>query len=343
MEVPSILLNRLLSETAKRGAASLHLTVGSLPSIRLAGILTPMEKETIVTAEFLTKIIGSFLTADETNHLATEKEIVLIKIFGSSFRFRVNIFYQKKMLSASFFFIPQEIKSLGEYKLPAALVDALTAASGLFVVAGPKAGGKTTFVASIIEEINKTQNQRIITIEQPIEYAFVSKKSIIEQRQVGTDVRTYADAIDYCLEEDVEVVVVSEIKKEFEQAMPAILELAAGNSLVILEINAASSIRALEKIMNAAKASLPEEAVCYSLADALIGVVVLELLPRRGGGLTTAMEVMLVNSAVKSLIREGKIYQLDSVIQTSRKEGMISLEKAIEEKVDAGEIKSEEA
>jgi twitching motility protein PilT len=342
MEVPSILLNRLLSETAKRGAVSLHLTVGSLPSMRLAGVLTPLEKETIVTAEFLTKIIGSFLTADETNQLAAEKEIVLMKVFGSSFRFRVNIFYQKKMLSASFFYIPQEVKGLSEYKLPSELVDALGSASGLFVVAGAKSGGKTTFVASIIEEINKTQSQRIITIERPIEYAFVSKKSIVEQRQVGIDVKTFVDAIDYCLEEDVEVVMISEVTKGFDEAMPAILELAAGNALVILEINAANSIRAIEKIMSAAKANLPEEAACYSLADALIGVVVIELLPRRGGGLVPAMEIMLVNSAVKSLIREGKIYQLDSVIQTSRKEGMISLEKAIEELADAGEIKPEE-
>ena len=131
MEVPSILLNRLLSETAKRGAASLHLTVGSAPAMRVSGVITPMEKESIVTAEFLTKIIGSFLTADETNRLATEKEIILVKVFGSSFRFRVNIFYQKKMLSASFFYIPQEIKNLSEYKLPKPLVDALNAASAL--------------------------------------------------------------------------------------------------------------------------------------------------------------------------------------------------------------------
>lgn len=340
MEVPSILLNRLLAETAKRGAASLHLTVGSAPALRLAGVLTPMEKEVIVTAEFLTKIIGSFLTAEETNRLAAEREVTLIKIFGSSFRFRVNIFYQKKMLSASFFYIPQQIKNLKDYKLPALLTDALASVSGLLVIAGPKAGGKTTLIASILEEINQTASKRVITIERPIEYAFISKKSIIEQRQVGIDVRSFADAIGYCLEEDVQVVMISEIKTDFDLAMPSILELAAGNALVILEINAANSIRALEKIMNAAKANLPEEAACYSLADALVGVVVIELLPQRGGGLTPVMEVLLVNSAVKSLIREGKIYQLESVIQTSRKEGMISLEKAIEELSAAGEIKT---
>ncbi len=338
MEVPSILLNRLLAETAKRGAASLHLTVGSKPTWRLSGVLTPMEKENIVTAELLMKIIGSFLTADETNQLAADKEIVLVKTFGSSFRFRVNVFYQKKMLACSFFFISEQLRDLKEYKLPPALIEALDSGSGLLIVAGPKGSGKTSLAASLIEEINKTQSQRIITIEKPVEYAFTSKKSMIEQRTVGLDAKSFVSALEYCLEEDVEVVLVGEINEGLDQAAPVILELAAGNALVILEVNASNSIRAVEKILNGAKAGLPDEAARYGLADALLGVIVMELLPRRGGGLIPALEVMLVNSAVKALIREGKIYQLDSVIQTSRQEGMVSMEKAVADLVEAGEV-----
>lgn len=336
------MLNRLLTETAKKGASVLHLTVGSLPMMRLDNKLITLDKESIVTTETLNKIINTFLSPEEMTGLKEKKEIILVKTFAGNFRFRVNIFYQKNLPSVSFRYIPETIKSPDELKIPKAVSEILKLNSGLLVIAGPYGAGKTTTAMSLLGEINRNQNKHIIMLEEPIEYSLVSQKSVIEQRQIGSDARSFADALAYCLEEDIDVVYVGEMRKEFAAAMPTILELASGNSLVILEIDASSSIRAIEKILNAVEAKIPTEAARYSLADILVGIIAQKLLPRRGGGMILAAEVLLANSAVKSLVREGKIYQLESVMQTSRKEGMVNMEKALEELVRSGEVRQED-
>jgi len=343
MEVPSIFLNRILAESAKRNAMSLHLAVGSQPTVRVAGELMPIEGEDIVSADLAMKLIGSLLSEEENKKLTEEKELIIVKELSSGFNFRINIFFQKNLPSLSFFYIPKNIKSLSEMKLPKILNNLTKLNSGLFIVAGPFHSGKTTTAAALIEEFNKTNKKNIITLEDPIEYLFVSKKSIISQRQLGRDVKSIVQGLEYCLEEDADLIYIGEIKKDFDSAAPLILELAAGNSLVILEINADSSIRAIEKILNSLEKKVSMEAARYSLADNLLGVMAQRLLPHRGGGMVMAAEILLASGAVKSLIREGKIYQLDSVIQTSRKEGMISMEKSLEELIKDGEIKQEDA
>ncbi|MEK7097889.1 MAG: ATPase, T2SS/T4P/T4SS family, partial [Patescibacteria group bacterium] len=250
-----------------------------------------------------------------------------------------NIFFQKDLQSLSFNNIPLNAKNIADLKLPPVINDLGKLNSGLFIVAGPQLSGKTTTATAIIEEMNKNTNKRVITLEDPIEYLFVSKKSIVEQRQIGKDVNTILDGIDYCLKEDVDVVYIGEAKKDFDQVVPDILNLASGNAFVVFEVNADSSVRVLEKIINSLKSSMSLEAARYSLADILVGVIVQKLVPRVGGGMVLAREILLVNSAVKSLIREGRIYQVESILQTSRKEGMISMEKSLEELGRAGEIK----
>jgi len=342
MEVPSIFLNRILSEMAKKNASDLHLTVGSLPMMRIDNQLVAAEGENIVTSDILNKIISSFISQEEMAKFKEDKEVVLVKNLAGNFRFRISIFYQKDLPSLSFHYIPAKPKSLIDLNLPQVLNNFTKLNSGLFVIAGPHGSGKTTTAAAFIEEVNKVSSKYIITIEDPIEYLFINKKSIIEQRQVGSDVKSVVAGLHACFDEDVDLVYINKINKEFELAMPLILELAAGNCLVILEINTDSSIGTIEKILNAIETKVNQEAARYSLADVLFSILVQRLIPRRGGGLALAAEVLLVNSAVKSLIREGKIYQLESVMQTSRKEGMISMDKALEELVEAGEVKRED-
>lgn len=343
MEVPSIFLNRILTEAAKRNASSLHLTVGSLPLMRIDNSLAAIEKENIVTTELVIKIMETFIGEDEKEKLKKDKEIILVKELASGFRFRINIFYQKNLPSISFHYISSLVRSLEELKLPKILNNVAKLNSGLFIVSGPYNSGKTTSIAAIIEEINKNSKKNIFTIEDPIEYQFVSKRSLVSQRQVERDINSVLQGVQYCLEEDADVVFVGEIKKDFDEAIPKILELAAGNSLVLMEVNANSSIRTIEKILQSAKKSFSEEAARYSLADVLIGIIVQKLIPRVGGGLVMAMEVLIANNAVKSLLREGKIYQLESIIQTSRREGMVSMAKSLEELIRAGEIKQDDA
>lgn len=343
MEVPSILLNRILSETVQQGGSDLHLAAGSPPMVRAQGQFAPLRGQDMLTAETISKIAETFLGPDEIAKLKENKSLVSVKNI-SNFRFRINIFYQKSQLALSFHYIPGAIKNFSELGLDAARDNFLKASNGLLIIAGAYNSGKTTTAASLLEELNKTAAKNIITIEDPIEYLFVSKKSLITQRQIGLDANTAIEALDYCLSEDVDAVYVNEIKDEriLKSALPKIFELASGNCLVILEINADSSAGVLEKILAAVADILPAEAARHNLADILVGVLVQKLVKRRGGGLILANEILLNNSAVKSLIREGKIFQLESVIQTSRREGMISLEKSLANLADLGEIRREE-
>lgn len=343
MEIPSIFLNRLLKEAAKRNASSMHLNVGSQPALRVDNRIVLLKEENIITAEVIDKIISAFLSEEERNGLKENREIITVKDIAGGFRFRVNVFYQKNLPSAAFNYIPAEIKGLAQLKIPAALKDIIKLRAGLFIIAGSYGSGKTTTAASLIEEINKNYKKNIVTIENPIEFLFAGKESIISQRQIGRDAKSVAQALEHCLEEDADLVYVGEMKNSLAEAAPKILELASGNCLVICEINSNSSIMAIEKILNAAIKHLPPEAARYCLADVLAGVITQRLIPKVGGGLALAAELMFASGAVKSLIREGKIYQLESVIQTSKREGMISMSKALEELIRAGEIKKEDA
>ncbi|PIR13809.1 hypothetical protein COV49_00980 [Candidatus Falkowbacteria bacterium CG11_big_fil_rev_8_21_14_0_20_39_10] len=342
MEVPSIFLNKILSDSAKKGASSLHLSVGSAPMARIKGKITLMEEEGIMQTDTINQIINSFLEKGELAELEKNRELTTVKVFGSSFRFRVNIFYQKGMPSLSFNYVTGVIRSLNDYKFPQQFKELINFDSGLLIVAGSNDSGKTSTAAALIEEVNKNKKRYIITLEKPIEYLFVNKKSIIEQRQVDKDALSYSLGIEHCLEEDVDLVYIDEVKKEFKDIILGVLELAAGNSLVILEMNADNSIWVIEKIINMASTKISAEAVRYSLADVLIGIVVQKLIPSVGGGLALAFETLVSNSATKSLIREGRIYQLESIIQTSRGEGMVSMKKSVDDLIRSGEVQAEE-
>ncbi|MDO8667508.1 MAG: ATPase, T2SS/T4P/T4SS family [bacterium] len=343
MEVPSILLNRILSEMAKKNASDLHLAVGSPPMIRVDGEFSALAGQEMMTSEILSKFAETFLSQEEVVKLSENKSLILVKNI-TNFRFRINVFYQKDLLSLSFHYISSAIKNFLELGLPEETNNFLKVNSGLLVIAGAYNSGKTTTAVSLIEEINKTAVKNIITIEDPIECLFVSKQSLITQRQVGSDVKTVMDGLDYCLNEDVDVVYINEIKDEevFNQSMQKIFELASGNCLVVLEINTDSSVRVLEKVLAGVSQKMTLEAARYNLADILVSVVVQKLVKRRGGGLILANEVLLNNSAVKALIREGKIYQLESIMQISKKEGMITLEKSLDRLIELGEVRRED-
>jgi len=343
MEVPSILLNRILSEMTKKHGSDLHLAVGSPPMIRIDGDFAALAGQEMITSEILNKITETFLNQEEVVELKENKSLVLVKDIAN-FRFRINIFYQRGLLSLSFHYVPSKIKNFQELGLPEVCNNFLKVNSGLLVIAGAYNSGKTTTAVSLIEEINKNKVKNIITIEDPIECLFVSKKSLISQRQVGRDIKTVVDGLDYCLNEDVDMVYLNEIKDKeiFNRAMLKIFELASGNCLVVLEINTDSSVRVLEKILAGVSQKMTTEAARYNLADILVGVVVQKLVKRRGGGLILANEILLNNAAVKALIREGKIYQLESIMQISKKEGMVTLEKSLANLMESGELRRED-
>ncbi len=343
MQTPALLLAKLLAQTAKQNATSLHLSVGSFPILKVDGRRQALEQEPIVTINLINDLLQQYLTETEKQRLQAGRELVVVKNIGGQERFKISIFYQKNAPALTFYPIPNQIRPLADLALLDNIKKFLSQPAGLLILTGPQGSGKTSTAAAIIEEINKTRKARILTLEEPIERLFVSKKSLIEQRQVGRDTPSFANGLIYCLEEDVDVVYVGEIKKDLDSALPPVLELAAGNALVILEFNAADSTAALEKILRYLSKSLPAVSVQHALADVLFGCLAHKLVPRRGGGLALALEVMVVNSVIASLLREGKILQIKGIIPTARKEGMRTLRQAMDDLIASGEVRSEDA
>ena len=341
MEVPSIFINKILTEVVKQGASSLHFAVGSVPILRLDGKIKSLDREEPLTKDVIDGVVDSILDDKQRQQLKEKKEIIIAKTFNKEYRFRIDIYYQRNLPSVSFNYIPNKIKNLNDLNLSPKIKELIHYKSGLLIVAGPNNSGKTSTISVLLEEINANEKKRILTLENPIEYSFISKKSIVEQRQVGQDVNSYVEGLEHCLSEDIDVIYVDEVKDNFNEVIPLVLDLAAGNSLVIIEVNSTSSVRVIEKILDSAKGGLSAEAARYNFADVLIGIITQYLIPSRLGGLVPAYEILISNSAVKSLIRDGKIYQLESVIQTSKNEGMITLKKSIEELVSENKISRE--
>jgi len=342
MEVYTILFNRLLSEAAKRQAADLHLSVGSIPAIRQDGAWQPLEGEKIIEQETLSQIINSFLSEGEQKILTAKKEITIVKELAGNFRFKINVYYQKKLLAASFRLISQTIRNFESLQLPSIIGTLAEKTKGLLIVAGSYSSGKTNTIAAIVEYINQTSKRRILTLESLVEIMFVSKKSIVEQRQIGNDVSSLIDGLKYAKNQDIDVLVVSEIKDEINKAIPLCLEIASGSCLVILEINAGSTIQAIENIIESYSDSKIESAR-FLLADVLQGAIVQKLLPKVGGGSILAIELLIATQPVKSIIREGKIKQLATAIETSGSEGMISMTKSLVSLVKNGQVSREAA
>jgi len=342
MEVYNILFNRLLSETAKRQASDLHLSSGSVPVIRKDGRLIKLEQEKIVEQPVLSQIIKSFLEEKELKILEEKRELTIVKKLGGNFRFKINIYYQKNLLAASLRIIPKEIKNFTSLNIPQTVAGFTKLSSGLLIVAGPYGSGKTTTIGAIIEHINQNYHKRILTIEDPIEVMFTSKQSVVEQREIGRDVLSLVNGLEYCQQEDIDILAISDTRDELAEKIPLILDIASSNSLVIIEMNIDSAIRAIEKILGSFSPS-KIEAARILLADVLEGVVVQKLIPKNGGGMSLATEILIGIPAVKSVIREGKIKQIETIMQTSGAQGMVSMTQSLVSLTQNGQISREDA
>jgi len=333
-------LNSILAETIKRRASDLHLTVGKQPVVRIDDKLQPLSEAEVLTADFLKAVVKDILTDEQQEVLKKEKEIIFIYNWENKARFKINIFQQRGYWSISWRVIPVKVKTPLELGLTA-IIDSLTKLKeGLVIITGPFSSGRTTTAVSLIEEINKNRAEHIITIEKPIEFIFTNKKSIVDQREVGRDTNSFLDALENCQEEDVDVLLVEEINSPKELSL--ILDIANSGALVIALMNTDSVIQTIEKILFSFQ-SFERERIQNLLASVLEGIVVQRLLPQVGGGLIMASEVLISTLAVKSIIREGKIRQLSSILQTSKSEGMITLDQSLADLVRRGKITGEEA
>lgn len=340
METTEIQFSRLISRLPEYKASDLHFSAGNVPIFRVDGKLKPLSEENVLTAKFIEEVIFSLLNEEEKEILKKEKEIVITRTLERRFRFKINIFYQKNFLSCSFRFIPSAIKDLRELRLPKVVEEFAKLKKGLVIITGPFNSGKTTTLASLINEINKNQSRYILTLEKPIEYLFSNLKSIIEQREVSKDVLDFKKGLRGIIHKDVDVAVVSEI--DSSETMEAVLEVAESGKLIFAVFTSDTVLKTLEKILSFFP--LDKQAMIrLMLASNLEAILCQRLLPRLGGSLVLVSEILITTPPVRSLIRDNRFPQINSLIQTSQREGMISLDKSLANLVKTGEILIDDA
>ncbi|NTV31176.1 type IV pilus twitching motility protein PilT [candidate division WWE3 bacterium] len=333
-------IQELLEEVVKKNASDLHLMVGAMPTIRIDGTLVPVQGYTPLNEESITQLIHSILTEDQKHALEANKELDFSFALGEVARFRVNVYHQKGYMSAALRYIPVQIRTLEELNLPPLLRNFTRLPQGFVLVTGPTGDGKSTTLAAMINEINENRSAHIITIEDPIEYVFPHRRSLVSQRELHLDTHSWDIALRSALREDPDVVLIGEMR-DYE-TIAAALTIAETGHLVFSTLHTNSAAATINRIIDV----FPEHQqaqVRAQLAMTLEGVISQRLIPAIEGGRYPATEVMLMNPAIRSLIREGKTHQIDNQILTSQEMGMMSLEQSLFVLVKTGKITREQA
>jgi len=333
-------LEELLEIAGKQNASDLHFSVGRKPTLRIDGSLIELVKYPILTGEQTKGFATALLPESKKQHLSKFKEVDFSYNYKNKARFRVNIFFQRGYLAAALRFFPSKIQSIKELNLPSIVQEFTSYSQGFVLIVGPTGHGKTTTLAALIDDINHNQTKNIITIEDPIEYVFEQDKSIINQREVGSDTKSFKRALRSSFRQDPDVLVVGELRDL--TSISTALTAAETGHLVFATLHTNSAAQTIDRIID----SFPGESknqVRTQLASTILGIVSQRLVPRINSGRIPAAEVMIANSAVRNLIREGKIHQLDLVIETSVEEKMISLNRSLADLIHKGEISLENA
>lgn len=333
-------IKELLQLTVEQRASDLHLVEGSPPILRINGNLVPINNEAVLNHQIIHAHLTEVMSADQMEILTQNKEFDFSVALADKARFRVNAYTQKKSYAAAFRSIPLVIPQLETLGLPQILSEFTTLKQGFILVTGPTGHGKSTTLAAMLDKINANRPSHIVTIEDPIEFVFAPRMSIISQREVGTDTLTWNKALRSVLREDPDVVLVGEMR-DYE-TIAAALTVAETGHLVFATLHTNSAAQTIDRIVDV----FPEEQqsqVRLQLSEVLVAIVSQRLIPALDGGRVLAHEILVSNTAVKTEIREGKTHQIDSIIQTSRNEGMITLEHSLAALVQSNKISVETA
>jgi len=333
-------IRALLQKTIQLQASDLHLTVGAAPTFRVRGDLQPLAGADQLSPDDVEKLIFDLVSEEQKDLLLTQKEIDFSFAYGEEARFRVNAFHQRGYLAASLRRIPLTVPTIEELNLPKILVDFCNLPQGFILVTGPTGHGKSTTIASMIQRINETRPVHVITIEDPIEYIYPHKKSIVDQREMHLDTYSWEVALRSALREDPDVVMIGEMR-DYETIASAITIAETGH-LVFATLHTNSAAQSIDRIIDAFP-DVQQQQIKTQLASILEGVISQRLIPTLDGGLIPALEIMLPSPAVRSVVREGKTHQLDNIISTSFDQGMISLERALAKLVADGKVSKEVA
>ncbi|MEX2008165.1 MAG: type IV pilus twitching motility protein PilT [Candidatus Spechtbacterales bacterium] len=330
----------LLESVVKHNASDLHLSAGRAPTLRLDGELVPLTQEKVLSSEDTKGMAQVILAEEQVAILRKNKSVDLSYSYRDTARFRVNVFYQFGTLSVALRFVPSRIRTLEELSLPDILHKFTRYQQGLVLVTGPAGHGKSTTLAALIDEINKSRAEHIITIEDPIEYVFQQDRAIVDQREVGRDTTSFHDALRESFRQDPDIIMVGELRDP-ETISTAITAAETGH-LVLATLHTNNAAQSIDRVIDS---FAPEQQaqVRNQLALTIAGIVSQRLLPRVEGGRVPAVEVLLANPAVRNLIRENKVHEIGLVIDTSVDQGMISLNRSLAELVKMGTVSADTA
>lgn len=323
-----------------QGASDLHLSEGSSPVVRVSGRLTPLLSEAPLTNADMLGFIGELLTPEYKKRFLETHEVDFSWTYGDKARFRGNGYFERARIGIALRLVPRQIKTLAELNLPDALQNFSAKEQGFFLVVGPVGQGKTTTIAALIERINNERAEHIITIEDPIEYLFENKKSLIEQREVRIDTDNFQSALQSVFRQDVDVLFVGEMRTP--ETMSTAVTAAETGHLVFSTLHTNNAAQTIDRIIDSFPAQQQEQ-IRVQLAGSLAGIFSQRLIPRISGGLIPAYELLINNSAVSNLIREKRTHEIQTVIETGAQEGMIDMNRCLAGLVRAGEISVESA
>ncbi len=333
-------LDDLISTVIREGGSDLHLSENRNPTIRVAGSLIPIIKSSKLSKSDMEGIIDQFLNPDNKKKFLDEKQIDFAYNHHTSARFRGNAYFQQGKVSIALRLVPQKIKTIQELNLPAILATFAQKQQGFFLVVGPAGQGKSTTLAAIIEMINTERLEHIVTIEDPIEYIFTPKKSIIDQREIRVDAPDFQTALWAVFRQDIDVVMIGEMRQP--ETMSTAVTAAETGHMVFSTLHTNSASQTVERIIDSFPAEQQGQ-IRLQLAGSLLGIFSQRLIPRISGGLIPAYELLINNPAVANVIRDKRTHEINTIIETSSAEGMIDLNRSLVDLVRTGEITIENA
>ncbi|MBR3386410.1 type IV pilus twitching motility protein PilT [Candidatus Saccharibacteria bacterium] len=334
-QVTAVKIETLLEECVRRKASDLHIQYGIPPILRIDGALVAVPSTPALTEEMIKGLIFATMDEDQQKIFLKDKEFDYSFSFGDVARFRVNAFHERGKMAAAFRLIPNAIVPLADLGMPPVIETFADYPRGLVLVTGPTGSGKSTTLAALIDKINREKSVHILTIEDPIEFTHKSQRSVIVQREVHYDTFSFAAALRSALRQDPDVVLIGEMR-DLETIQSAITIAETGH-LVFATLHTNSAAQSIDRMVDVFPAHQQPQ-VRAQLANMLQAICSQRLVPAVAGGRVCAAEIMVANSAVRALIREGKTFQLDTAIQTGAEQGMQTMDRTLAKLVQTGVI-----
>lgn len=333
-------LNSLIELVLQEKASDLHLSVGAHPLIRVSGTLIPLVKKPILTASDLDSFTRVLTRKDQYEKFLTYTEIDFSYENLEGVRFRGNAFYQRGNMGIALRLIPNVIRELSDLNLPKILESFTHRSQGFFLCVGPVGQGKSTTLASMVNSINQNRAEHIVTIEDPIEYVYQEDKALIDQREIGIDSKDFQTALNAAFRQDVDVILVGEMRNP--ETIEAAVTAAETGHLVYSTLHTNDAAQTVNRIVDSFPGSQQDQ-IRVQLASSLIAIFSQRLIPHIAGGLVPAYELLINNTAVSNLIRENRIHEIPSVIETGLEQGMIDMNRSLARLVQNGDITVENA